>query len=215
MKTVCFIRQKPINLSISIAGIKHLWNTTFTTTHQEFRNQLRYLQVENLKDVGFDLICSEVEYAKKDCMILPVDDDDWFHPTVLSHLGEGKVYRWHHIQFCMNHVFCLERPFPQAFFDYQTNNYALRTPTDPKFLTSHYEADLHLRGRETYVPQCLSVYNKTLASVSMLHYCKGREHLLEWHRKSLEPLVIPPTVPDYFRPFFLRVQDMYRQLRSR
>lgn len=185
-----------------------LWNRTFAMSYFAYRQRLKeiaelsWTRIRNLDLVlrrqDLFTILDGVEHY----IVLPVDDDDWFHPEIADVLRQSwrpgiDAFHWHD---------GLYRPVPfQDRFDqsqqqerlivrrwgadFATNGYALTrdglskcsVPLRHQVLAFHWTAGktFHQQGVErSFVDQLLSASNKSLASCTNLKALVDRTHLI-------------------------------------
>jgi len=185
-----------------------IWNRTFAMSYFAYRQRLKeiaelsWTRVRNL-----DLIVRRPELvamldASDPYIVLPVDDDDWFHPEIAEVLRR----RWRPGVDAFHWPDGLYRPVPfQDRFeqsahqerlivrkwdaDFATNGYALtraglakcNAQLKPRVLAFHWSAGktFHQAGFERcFVDRPLSASNKSLASCTNLKPLVDRSHFM-------------------------------------
>jgi hypothetical protein len=199
--------------------LAQVWDSTFTMPYRTFRRRLRELQEQNFVDVGFARIINQYEYYPDHSLVVPTDDDDWFHPDVVRAVKDstGPVY-WNFVQFTEGTAFIIDarqhkmpngNPLP-----YETNNYALPAPLDQNLLRDHVHASRNIQtGR--HIDGCYSVHNRSLASLSLLRHhlldCpKPQEELRRMHDICCQQPSIASDVPPYFAKLFTQMVSLYQ-----
>jgi hypothetical protein len=199
------------------------WDSVFNVTYADFRRRLHGIQVENLGDVGFDAVLSQYEYEPSGGIFVPTDDDDWFHPELLDYLrgsAPGPVIYWNFANFTEGRVVIQNPALEEIKFDFESNNYALRSPQDERLLKDHTHADRKLRNTGLHVDANYSVHNRTMASLGLLkeRFDRSEDHkgaLIELYEQCRTDPVIDPLLPPYFMNYIDRVQELYKELRIR
>ena len=82
--------------------IAKMWDETFNISYVDFRKQLNCIQQENIKEIAFDNVINQFEYFDNNTSIMvPTDDDDWFHPNIISKLLSfcKPIMFWNFINF--------------------------------------------------------------------------------------------------------------------
>ena len=167
-----------------------LWNESLTVPFHAFRARVREIARISLANVD-GARCSAWEEIPTGCLVLPVDDDDWFAPEVgrtLEAAVPGEAYRWTstfiEVPLDFGHRLGLLRrrlrPATPPKWVCTTNNYALvkRDGVEP-LLRSHVLASEWVEaqppGRVKVIERPLSAMNRTLGSQTSLGY--GRDGL--------------------------------------
>jgi hypothetical protein len=76
-----------------------LWNDTFDLPYHRFRQRLKEIAIANHARVE-GAICAALADVPRGALIAPVDDDDWFAPTMAQHVVAAcaeepyRGYRW-------------------------------------------------------------------------------------------------------------------------
>lgn len=78
-----------LNILIS-NGVLDIWNKTFRINYIYFRYQVHQIAKLSLQNTNCQIIWGYKEFVewytnnKEDCIIVPVDDDDWFSPEIIE-----------------------------------------------------------------------------------------------------------------------------------
>lgn len=181
MRVVCYLRRdrswvegefsKHFIERWSAKEIAKIWDETFRTTYLEFRQQLFELQTTNLHDVAFDAIVNQFDYGlPSDDIVVPTDDDDWFHPDVINTLRDlnAPLVYWNFLNNTEGKI-VLQNPSKERIkFLFETNNYAISCPSARQHLMDHTALDNDKRGAGVHINKELSMHNRTIASISLL-----------------------------------------------
>ncbi len=221
-------------------NIISIWNNTFNINWLEFRHLINKLRKCNAKDLKFDAQYYFYELESidlSDCIVVPTDDDDWFHPdlfSILRELPKRHHYRWSYAEVIASNYYDLlpltsANPaytnnkltiYPKknhSKFYYLSNNYALYSPKDIELVNSHDKADLQFSPTDETIDKCLSIHLLHLSSVSFLtafqqHKINLSEllsNLLEVYQK---PIILPDNTPQYFLKYFDELIKIYKKL---
>lgn len=175
---VCAVRSSPrwrrgeIDLPEG-RSLARLWDRTFRTGYLDFRAALREIADEARRnmDPAFDRVLhhpsDELDRLLREPghLVLPTDEDDWFHPNAIAMLGEARgIVRWNYLELRNGRTATrLEGDGDWGrYFLWQSNNLALHTPVRPDSLRSHAPD----RREDTFLPLFLSAHSKTPASLS-------------------------------------------------
>lgn len=225
MKVICYVRRtklwaeeyKHSELWVDrwrADRIAQIWDQTFTTRYVDFRRRLNQLQQENLQEVPFDRVVNQYDYVRDDSVVVPTDDDDWFHPDIVSVLQErSKPSYWNFINYT-NGIISVQNPsVEKMLFTYETNNYALPNPDNEAVLQDHCYADKCIIGE--HIDNCLSVHNRSIGSLSVLRESlissdKPHKELLALYDVARRPVEIGLGVPEYFMKYVDKMLAIYR-----
>ncbi len=180
-----------------------LWNDCFKLPFHLFRDRLRQIAALNHARVE-GVICAHWDAIPEGALVVPVDDDDWFAPTLGTSLA-GEVERgyaaffwpsqflqvpldWRHeIGRIRRRIFPATRPVWLC----TTNNYAmLKRPGVRPLLEQHVAASrwylANMDTRIKNIQQPLSLMNRSLASTTAMDRKRGplarQKMLLACHR---------------------------------
>jgi hypothetical protein len=216
------------------------WNATFTVPYHAFRQRLREIALENLSRVA-GAVLSSIDDVPPGAIIVPVDDDDWFAPELVTRLRAAhdpaaSGYLWGH-----RTIEALRRrtglgwlyrkvrerllgPIPGRYLT-ETNNYALVSgaPDARALLANHVQASRSFRPRLHEVrklPEVLGVHNRSLASQTALAWGRPtitRAELLEVlaRHRDLYRRWRPPPGLGWARPYVSRMDDLMAELKVR
>lgn len=212
-----FLQQERLSTSTSVMSAEQrqgfltairLWNRTFSMSYFEYRQRLKeiaelsWTRIRNLDLVLRRPDLSAILDSLDEYIVLPVDDDDWFHPDIADVLRR----RWRPSVDAFHWPDGLYRPVPfqerfdqsahqirlilrKLHADFATNGYALtrtglskcKAPLRGRVLAFHWAAGKTYRqdGFECcLVDRPLSASNKSLASRTNLQSLVDRSHLL-------------------------------------
>jgi hypothetical protein len=161
-----------------------LWDATFAMPWHTFRLRVREIAEQNLAAVA-GAVRTPWDEIPEGALVLPVDDDDWFHPGVVASLERelrpgALMYRWpsRFLEVWMDvpHALgVLRRQFqgPRPAYVCTTNNYALvRRDEFEDLAARHMEASRFFNaaapGSVHRIDEPLSIANRTLASQTSL-----------------------------------------------
>ncbi len=217
-----------------------IWNDLFGVSYFAIRHRLRLIaettwaQILDLDVFIKSSTSDSLLESFDDFIVMPVDDDDWFHPRVAQVLrkhftSSSEGFYWDDAVLGGTHKrggihcvqnFALRSPNRQLC----TNNYALtkagyfKHSVDDRrrILLDHvYANDLFLQGlaRCEHVPHwLLSMTNKTIASSVNLRSTEGPLHLLTRLKTLIEaPLEIPQSVM-WASGYIRQIQELNREL---
>lgn len=221
MRSVCVVRRSPewrqwrLKNSHHVLRASEIWDRTFETSYVDFRKSLSQISEDNRRQIPFDVVCDihecESYLSQTGNMIFPTDDDDWYRPDILDVVskfaGDAPACEWNHGRFDLNELTeTVNDPF-------QSNCYAVRTPTDYLCVKNHVVAGATIRRTGyRHIGEVLSVYNHSLASLSALKKVDGPAELLERHDKCLKGMLKIGAIPDVFNEYVQRVRDLYESL---
>jgi hypothetical protein len=192
--------------------IARKWGQIFTESYRYFRCQLHELQLENLREIGLGY-CNQFDYAKTDRIVVPSDDDDWFHPDIVPVLrkADHPVVYWNFLNYSIDAVQAHDSSKEPLRFE--TNNYAVKEEVDEKCLVYHVYANDKLKSNTNkHIDRHLSIHNRSLASLSVLQPLledNFETKVIELYDRCQQPVDLT-GVPDYFHKFFDRMSDLYR-----
>lgn len=196
--------------------IATIWGDTFNMPYVAFRRRLREIQVDNLCEVGFDQVINlyDLDPKQRNGWVVPTDDDDWFHPDLRQELFKQPhllVY-WNFCNYTEGAITVQNSPRERVRFE--SNNYAAFDPRNDDLLSDHATTNASLRNKVvTHLPQVLSVHNRSLASLGMLHSYIYHlpQKLPQLYRLYQADPTIDPRLPSYFLPYVERMQRIYHE----
>lgn len=191
-----------------------IWDQTFTMRYANFRRRLNEIQQENLREVRFDHVVNQYEYVRDDSIVVPTDDDDWFHPDLVPILQERpEPTYWNFINYTEGRIYVQNTAHDKMMFAYETNNYSLANPPNDLILRDHCHANQSLKG--THIDVCLSVHNRSMASLSILRdrllpANDPHGELLAMYDTARKPVEVGRGVPEYFMGYVEKMLGVYR-----
>lgn len=189
------------------------WNTTFSLNYFTFKEKIKALAANNLKEVkNINLFINKPEeLPNTEFNLLPIDDDDWFHPDIFSFLlPQADVYYWPHTFINQN---CNIKELKGIGRKIYTNNFAITNQGYEKLKSSQIDITrdysifsggainqlLKLNISSEFINRPLNVANKSPSSFSILmkvnnliEYVKSFDKEvevtsdLEWSQKLLD-----------------------------
>lgn len=161
-----------------------LWDSVFEMPYRVFRSRVREIARGNLARVE-GATCSSWDDIPAGALVLPCDDDDWFHPDAArvaeSAMGPGVAgVRWtsSFLEVATNWrhqlgIWRARMQGPRPRYLCTTNNYALfASEENRELLTRHVRASRWVAaqppGSVPLLGQRLSLMNRTLASQTSL-----------------------------------------------
>ena len=158
------------------------WNQTFTMPYHVFRHRLREIAERSLRAVEGATV-SRIADVPDGGIVIPVDDDDWFAPTLAADIRAdsderttGWLWRREALEYrtplkrLRQRVGRLAGAHPE--FTCLTNNYAFRLERAHAVEMMHHAlASRHFDGpstRTVRIPRVLGVQNRSLASQTSL-----------------------------------------------
>lgn len=200
-----------------------VWNDKFNISFFEFRHEIKLLSEKNWCNLeSIYAIIKDANLARKlidkigHCIILPTDDDDWYHPNLTAEIDQIKFnsLTWpiavHSSN--LNHVFVRKD-------DYLTNNYAISKPGWNTLTDKRKSLVKHVLDRKLFsssgiqIDSCLSAWNRNMTSFSWIRRWKekGIEALerkvkFNTRRKSMLPEAA------WIEPFANQMTKLYQEL---
>lgn len=213
------------NLFSNIYPIKKIiceWDNIFNISWHQFRYLLNELREQNAKDLKFDAQYYSYELTSvdlDDCIVIPIDDDDWLHPdlfSILKELPKCDHYRWNYTDMHLDKSHTHNEFVTHKECEYycMPNNYALHSPKNITLIEGHCEASKFYQSDKEPIDKCLSVHLLHPSSVSFLseHFCNGLLNLLDVYKK---PPIIHDDVPSYFLKYIEKLTKIYKKLSPR
>jgi hypothetical protein len=218
MNVTCYIRQtkewaEQYKFSDDIYSsfwnankIANVWNEIFNISYIDFRKQLNNIQKENFKDIQFDFTINQYENIN-DSIIVPTDDDDWLHPNIIKDLKSihQPVMFWNFINY--NQGIISIHDSSKEIIQFESNNYAIDFKNE-EILRNHVYANNVMKNKGLYIDLCLSMHNRTLASLSLLKG-KSRSEVLDLYDVYRKPIIINGNIPPYFMKYIDKMVDIY------
>ncbi len=213
--------------------LRNIWDNTFNTSYEDYRNKLHEIQKENIKEIIAKSGCSvmylyELEDLKQlsGKLVLPVDDDDWFVDNIFEELekfetSDNYTCRWS--SWRLSYYSLINCPitfvnFSKNKFHYLSNNYSIKSPNSKNHLSSHeIMNDEYIKGLhddESYFSNYLSLHNVHLGSLSFL-----RNMMKNHHNEYMSSLLncfkeLPCDYTNtYFDKFVFKLYDLYKTMK--
>jgi hypothetical protein len=200
----------------NVLQISSVWNELFNIKYTDFRKHLNKIQRKNLSDIGFSSVINQYEYSKVDHQgwIVPTDDDDWFHPDLISALqsSNSKLVYWNFINFTEGVVSVQDSR--QEAVQYESNNYAIMNSPDEMLLRYHYRANQVYKNKAgKHLDCCLSIHNRTMASLGLLknQLPDLRTGMIRLYEISRKRATVIGNVPDYFAKFIDEITEVFQK----
>lgn len=238
MKIVCCIRidkywseykiSPEFNKIWQVDEILNIWDSVFKTSYIEFRKCLSNLSKLALKDVKFDNIINQYQYSvPSNDIVVPVDDDDWFHPNiieVLKNTNANLVY-WNILNNTEGALQFFNPSNTKVPFVFETNNHALFAPKNKEYILNHTILNRDSKGKGHYINDSLSLHNRSIASISLLgekllgHRSNNIIHdkkkaLLELYEKYQE-IDVTLQHPAYFDDYLEKIKTIHKKIKIR
>lgn len=220
-RIVCYVRRMQAWAKNSQFTSEHIqlwnvdkialaWDEVFNISYVEFRHMLHNLQKVNFVDMRFDEVVDSYHYKPSDARIVPIDDDDWFHPNLIDTLREvqDSIVFWNMVNYDLGKIWVRDALTDPIQFE--TNNYAVINQKE-EYL-HHTYANKSWRNRiGRHIPLTLSAHNRTIASLSLLTNYRsdlkaGLRYLYDVYRAPLE---VVNDVPHYFVDLAERTRALY------
>jgi hypothetical protein len=197
-------------------SISKIWSSVFRVSYVDFRKRLHSLQLENLREVAFDSVLNQYEYKDENAIVVPTDDDDWFHPDIINMIKQQvePIVYWNFINYTEGAV-KIHSPYLQNMqYIYESNNYFLTQPKDDMLIRDHVYASRTIKNGR-YIDSFLSVHNRTLASLSLLWKSllfspNPQQELLRLYDVYRQPPMRDSGVPSYFDKYIDNMLKIYR-----
>lgn len=180
-----------------------LWNRTFKLPFHLFRYRVQEIARLNLARVE-GAVCAPWDAIPEGALVVPVDDDDWFAPTLAATLARESEsgisgYHWHsnflevpiNLRRQAGQLRRWLQPDKPPFWLCATNNYAMiKQVGSQTLLRKHSQASSWFESRRGVavkeINQQLSLMNRTLSSTTAMDHKRppfAREKfVLAWHR---------------------------------
>lgn len=234
MKSIYFVRRsenwaKTYDVDCQDAKqLEKTWNSIFNITYSNFRQKLNAIRLENVKNCkGFSEVTESYNFdiqklKEKNYTIFPTDDDDWFHDDIVelvqSDLQADKIaIRWRYLQWGNEYLNLKKNDKWRPYFYYQTNNYAIFTPSDFLLINDHRNADKNYdswnqNNLEQFVDENWSIHNKSYASRSLWHHKQlDADNLFNEALKNKD-LSIPAEIPYVFHKYIDMMNELTHKL---
>lgn len=200
----------------NIGEISKVWDETFTISYKNFRRMLNQIQQENFKEVPFDAVINQYEYKHNEYygIVVPTDDDDWFHPEIvptLKSVQKPKVF-WNFINYTEGVVSVQQSLYERV--QYESNNYAM-TRSDQILFDYHAKTNELYRNKDGFhIDISLSMHNRSMASLGLLHQYLSdiKGGILHQYDISRQPVKMVGDVPQYFMKYVDKMLNIYRNV---
>ena len=174
-------------LSPEFAPKVETWNETFRTPYHLFRQAIREISIRNHAAVA-GLTPASWEQIPDRAIVVPSDDDDWFAPDLAHRIADAfpesddgihwtqsvlevPINGLHRARLAARRIF----PWMRPKWLCATNNYAFRKGSAADDSVVHTRASRQFESgklRVSFVPERLSLHNRTLASITSLAFRK-------------------------------------------
>jgi len=228
------IEDENVHKHMTEDGRKHIlrfvewWNNIFGMNFFYYRHEIQQISELNFGAIKYvDKIYRYKAFDSVECQydcVLPVDDDDWFHPDIFEKLDGCINPQWDVVNWPIgfynscpsqkNYNIEYEEIRITKHIDVlQTNNYLLMYNGLNK-LMDYFNNDkksdclTHLAGKDVlnkkfnriYFDECLSITNKHLAAITNIRHINSEQDLV----RNVEFLNKYPTIPEelsWARPY--------------
>lgn len=163
-------------------GNKKIWDEKFNLNLFEFRHRIQEIHLDNVHDAG--MVCIDefselIDTIEHDDIVIPSDDDDFFHPQIRDYLKKFNglmVWKSSSLNFnslryskidpkAQRHIlscgYAIKGNWLRKIHEVKGSEYVFNILHWHWFLRDH-------KLKETYVPYFLSLYNYHCGSVSQL-----------------------------------------------
>ncbi len=209
------------------------WNQLFQIKYFEFRKKMHEIAVNNwsfcdsIARSDAELL-KELESSPADTIVLPTDDDDWYHPQFKDLIGpiNHDIVHWKPAQFQTGCT--LDAPGRKApkihggIFNYDqrrplfTNNWLITKPALTTFTKKQrYKLQINKTAcdflssfKHQAMSTRLNLANKSVASSSNLANCKGIEQILDTIFSDRKNLKIPADYT-WAKPYINELISLY------
>jgi hypothetical protein len=190
-----------------------VWNDTLTMPYHEFRARLKAIAAGSLARVA-DASVSPLDSVPPGHIVVPVDDDDWFAPDLVSWLraapADGEIWLWTRLALHPEGRSARLRQQLARMLGRRerhvckTNNYAvLNAPARLQLAGNHVQASGYVAAHPAVVRRIgrtLAIQNRSLASQTTLAWGSpaispaALVALLARYRRFYDEWVPPPTL---------------------
>lgn len=194
--------------------ISAIWNDLFNIKYIDFRKILHDVQKKNFNDINFSSIINQYEYnhLENNGWIVPTDDDDWFHPDIIKTLNNttSSLVYWNFVNFTEGVVTVQDST--REVIQYESNNYSIKNVSDESLIRYHVLANNAYRNNGMHINQCLSIHNRTMASLGLLNQQLPdlRGGMIRLYGISRSPIQIHGNIPEYFIKFIEEINDLFK-----
>lgn len=209
-----FIKQCPFLTDRLLSNVIS-WNNIFSISYFEFRNTLKNIaaaNLENVKNIKGFVDAKSWNTVPDDAYLLPVDDDDWFHPDIVSnieaHHKDFSCYYWRHSIIGFTPSLNDHQGLKEFGCCFGTNSYMLQRKIATIGLLEDHYSNSKTPGSLPLELQ-LNLTNKTMASTL---------NILEEISLIDTQLVgmIEPIIPEHFlwaKPYIEATTQLYRSMK--
>jgi len=195
-----------------------IWNDTFKIDYCTFRARIQALAEQNLRATGLEIIygpnqLQQLLQSNRAAWIIPVDDDDFFHPQIGDAVRhrDGDVLHWRDWYLRRGRV------IPRAWLaQFATNGYAVRAAVvrtrGVSVVMQHKAARTLLRKqRIVRLGGRLSAANKSIASVRHLLELTDPARKSIGLRECAELIVARPfaKTPVWLTPYVRALRNLH------
>jgi len=219
---------RPENYNNGVDKVISIWNKTFTMPHNIFRHKLQLLAQESLQNVSNASIIKNVsDLYNTNCLIIPIDDDDWLSPNLVTTLESIEdIDQFYGIRWESYHPWG-----DKNYYIYcSTDNYAINprhahplsvhipllSHSAASVLFYHYDYELNKIPRLPIkqIQATLSAVNKNIGSTTTLkeHRDDGTLHLLYSQCQKLLNNECKKMAHSWVFPYLSKLQDIYNEL---
>jgi len=201
------------------------WNDKFQISLFEFRHRIQKLSEYTWGNMeGVTAIIKDMDWAQQiientdNCFVLPTDDDDWFHPKLISRIKNKKAdnIRWKMaIHNAARPKLIVAKP------GYHTNSYGffksawdnLKPGQKSNTIRRHILSAGPLKTTKSIaLEQCLSCWNRTLASMTMGKNEKQALEVMKRRAVNATKMKELPREANWIRPYVRHLIQLYKDM---